>query len=820
MIPVIIPSYKKPEQLERCVAHLKAQTVEVETFVRDNSIDNIYFTAAINEGIKKYLDRDCEFIIALNQDMYLEPSAIEEMVKFMDSHPQCGIGAPLQLHSENSDFVVCGGCLEAFPFGKHQEGPLSEFAKDEPLFWGNGACMILRKEMIREIGLLDRNLLFIGSDSDYCFTARSRGWQVWRIANARGVHEHGASGAVADPGMDLLKINDMLYFGKKWLTGGLYRELSAEGKNCTPEAVETIMNQLAEAAAQQQAESLRPDHAEAHNNLAIALHGKGRHKEALENCDQAISIMPENARARHIRGFVLQSLGRRAEAIESYRKAVQLEPDFVEAHDHLGVALSAEDRCDEAVESYGRAIRFDPNYADAYNNLAITLGMQQRFDEAIANYQHAIRIEPGLVDAHYNLANILREQGRCAEAIAGYRRAIELRADHADAYNNLSRALKECGNFAEAVENCEKAIALKPDFAEACNNLGLLLKAQGQHSEAIANFEKAIQIKPDYANAHWNYSLALLSCGRFAEGWEQYQWRRKAGLGAILDSQRRDCSSWDGSPFVGKKLLIRYEQGMGDSLQFARYAPMVKALGGTVIFETLKPLLGILEGFDGIDEFVEAVPDGEPTVDFDLDVFVLDLPRILGTTVETIPAEVPYLYADRTKVEHWRDCLAGDHFKVGIVWAGSAKHTDDSNRSCRLEHFKPLAEIESVRLIGLQKGDPAAQAGQVRAKMPFVNLGDKFQDFADTAAVIENLDLVVSVDTAVLHLAGAMGKKVWGLLPFDADWRWMLDRSDSPWYPTMTLFRQTRPGDWDAVFSRVADELKRWASAGRVQVNG
>ncbi len=820
MIPVIIPSYKQREQLDRCIAHLKAQTAEVEIFVRDNSIDNIYFTAAINEGIKKYLDKDCEFILALNQDMYLEPDAIEEMVKFMDSHPQCGIGTPLQLHSENPDFVVCGGCLEAFPFGKHQQGPLSEFTRDEPLFWGNGACMMLRKEMIREIGLLDKNLLFIGSDSDYCFTARSRGWQVWRIANARGIHEQGASGAVADPGTDLLKINDMLYFGKKWLTGGLYRELSAEGKNCTSEAVETIMNQLADAAAQEQAVSLRPDHAEAYNNMAIALREQGRYEEALDNCRQALSIMPDNARAHHIMGFVLQSLGRHSEAIESYSRAVQLKPDFVEAHDHLGVALSAQDRCDEAIESYKQAIRLDPDYADAYNNLAITLGTQERLDEAVANYQQAIRLDPGLADAHYNLANILREQGQYAEAIAGYKRAIELRADHAEAYNNMSRALKECGEFSEAIENCEKAIVLKPDFAEAYNNLGLLLRAQGRHAEAIENHERAIQIKPDYANAHWNYSLVLLSCGRFAEGWEQYQWRRKARLGAILDSQRCDRSGWDGSSFAGKRLLIRYEQGMGDSLQFVRYVPMVKARGGTVIFEALGPLLGLLEGFDGIDQLVEAAPDGEPTVDFDLDAFVLDLPRILGTTVETIPAEVPYLYADRTKVEYWRDRLADDDFKVGIVWAGSPKHTNDSNRSCRLEHFKALGEIESVRLIGLQKGDPAAEAEQVRGKMLFVNLGAEFQDFADTAAVIENLDLVISVDTAVLHLAGAMGKKVWGLLPFDADWRWMLDRPDSPWYPTMKLFRQRMPGDWDGVFNCVAEELRRYVSAGRVRVNG
>ncbi len=820
MIPVVIPSYKEPEQLAKCVAHLEAQTVEVETFIRDNSTDNVYFTAAINEGIQRYLDEDCRYILMLNQDMYLEPNAVEEMVKFMDSHPQCGIGTPLQLHSENPDHVLYAGCLEAFPFGRHQQGPISDFSEDAPLFWGNGACMILRKQMIREIGLLDKNLVFIGSDSDYCFTARAKGWQVWRIANARGVHEHGASGAVADAGMDLLKINDMLYFGRKWLTGGLYRELSAEGENCTAEAVDTIMSQLAQAAADQQAASLKPDDANTCIDTAIALQRAGRHAEALEKCTQAVSIAPQDVRAHHVMGFVLQTQGRCGEAVESYRRAVQLKPDFAEAYDHLGVALSEQDRCDEAIDSHGKAIELAPDCAGAHNNLAIALGSQGRFDEAIASYQQALRLEPDLGDAHYNLANLLRQQRRYEEAIAGYNRAIELRADHAEAYNNLGRTLKECGRIGEAVQNCVRAIGLNPNLAEAHNNMGLLLRAQGRHDEAIESYEKAIQLKPDYANAHWNYSLALLSCGRYAEGWQEYQWRRKAKLGAILDSQRDRPGSWDGSPFSGKRLLIRYEQGMGDNLQFVRYAPMVKARGGTVIFETLEPLLGLLEGFDGIDELVAASPDGHPTVQFDLDVFVLDLPRLFGTTVETIPAEIPYLHADRAKVDSWGGRFGADDFKVGIVWAGSPRHTNDANRSCALGHFRHLGQIDGVRLLGLQKGPAAARTEQADVGMPFVNLGDEFEDFADTAAAIENLDLVVSVDTAALHLAGAMGKQVWALLPFDADWRWLRDRDDSPWYPTMKLFRQSRPGDWDGLFDSVAAELRRHVGARGVRVNG
>jgi len=244
MIPAIIPYYKNKSQLEKCVSHLEAQTAEVEVFVRDNDTDNVYYTAAVNEGIRKYLSWPSTYILVLNQDMYLEPAAVQEMAAFMDSHPDCGIGAPLQLYGQNPEYVIFAGGCEAFPMGKHQHGPLREFTQDKQILWANGACMILRKEMIQEIGLLDENYIFIGSDSDYSFTARSRGWQVWRIARARGIHEHGASGKLGDPKIELLKIKDMIYFGRKWLTGEAYRELSHEGAKLTPEIIAGIMGEL------------------------------------------------------------------------------------------------------------------------------------------------------------------------------------------------------------------------------------------------------------------------------------------------------------------------------------------------------------------------------------------------------------------------------------------------------------------------------------------------------------------------------------------------------------------------------------------------
>jgi len=246
MIPVIIPYYKNKNQLEKCIAHLKNQTVEVDIFVRDNNSDNIYFTSAVNEGIKKYLSQPCKYILILNQDMYLEPSAVEKMIAFMDLHPDCGIGAPLQLYSKKPDYVIFAGGYEAFPEGKHQHGQLFELNEDEEILWCNGACMIFRKEMIQEIGLLDENFVFIGSDSDYCFTARSRGWQVWRIAGARGIHECGASGSSTDASTEILKIKDMIHFGKKWLTGELYAEMAYKGKNSTSKTTDNVMAQLNE----------------------------------------------------------------------------------------------------------------------------------------------------------------------------------------------------------------------------------------------------------------------------------------------------------------------------------------------------------------------------------------------------------------------------------------------------------------------------------------------------------------------------------------------------------------------------------------------
>jgi len=300
--------------------------------------------------------------------------------------------------------------------------------------------------------------------------------------------------------------------------------------------------------------------------------------------------------------------------------------------------------------------------------------------------------------------------------------------------------------------------------------------------------------------------MALLLTGRFEEGWDEYRWRLRTEKAAY--PRRHHVPCWDGSPFAGKRLLVHYEQGFGDNIQFIRYLPMVKRRGGTVICEMLAPLIGLFHGLPGIDELIPASAERTLATEFDLYVPLLELPGIFGTTSKTIPAGVPYLHADPAKAEYWRQKLVSRAFKVGIVWAGKPAHPEDRTRSCHLRHFLHWSKIPGLRLFGLQKGAAANQTEDLSQEIAMTNLGGELDDFTDTAAVIANLDLIVSVDTAVLHLAGAMGRPAWAILPFSPDWRWMLDRPDSPWYPTMRLFRQKSYGDWDDVFQRVSQELQ------------
>jgi len=549
-----------------------------------------------------------------------------------------------------------------------------------------------------------------------------------------------------------------------------------------------------------------------------------RYAETVDNYRRLLQTDPNHAEVYVNIGIALKARGRLDEAIACYKQAIYLKPQLVEAHYNLANLLKAQDRYAEAATSYSQAVSLKPDFYQAYYNLGNVMRSTERFSDAIYNYRQAVRVKADYAEAYNNLAMTLKDTGRTDEAIENYREAIRLKPDYVEAHNNLGIALKDQGWLAEAVESYRRAVGLRPDYAEAHNNMGIALHANGEHDRALECFERAIQLVGDYAQAHWNRSLVLLLKGAFAEGWQEYQWRRRTNLAASAYPHKFNRPGWDGKPFVGKRLLVHYEQGLGDNLQFVRYLPMVKELGGTVIFESPRSMYGLLRAFDGIDELIEASPQRAPDVEFDFYTSPMDLPGIFGTTLETIPADVPYLCADPVRVEHWAERFSRSLFNVGIVWGGRPTGPKEvlslQHRSCALKHFAPLAGVGGVALYGLQQGPPAAQVDQLPERFLVSNLADQFDDLAETAAVIENLDLVISIDTSVAHLAGAMGRPVWVLLKSDADWRWLLDRQDSPWYPTMRLFRQSRPGDWNDVFSRVTGELRSHVEVWRKQVDG
>lgn len=459
-----------------------------------------------------------------------------------------------------------------------------------------------------------------------------------------------------------------------------------------------------------------------------------------------------------------------------------------------------------ALELVLKAIRINSNVPGYYNTFGVILAQAGREQAAIKAYRKAIELNNNYEIAYNNLGNSLQKLNKYDESIQYYARAIKLKPDYAEAYNNIAAALYKLGNFKEAIENCKKAVKLKEDYAEAYNTLAAALQSERRFDEAIESYSKTLQYAPEYAEAYYSRGMLYLLRGNFAKGWHDYQWRLKTNK--TKATLRYDKPQWQGENFHGKTLVVQAEQGFGDSIQFVRYLPMVKERGGTVIFAEKTELIGLFTNLDGIDDLVDTAKLTEGNVKHDLYVNLLTLPAIFETNIDTIPARIPYLSADASKIEYWHNNIKTDAFKIGIAWAGNSTHGNDRNRSCSLNNFIQLAKIENVTLFSLQKGSAAEQINHWPGDLELINLGREFRDFSDTAAAIENMDLTISVDTSVIHLAGAMAKNAWLLLPHEPDWRWMLNRDDSPWYPTISLFRQKQYGNWDGVFQSVAEQLK------------
>jgi tetratricopeptide (TPR) repeat protein len=540
--------------------------------------------------------------------------------------------------------------------------------------------------------------------------------------------------------------------------------------------------------------------------MAVQHHRGGRQPQAEQLYLRILQVDPWNARTLHFLGLLAHQTGRGNLAIEYIRQAVRIRPDYAEAHSNLGMVLAVQEKLAEAVVSYEEALRLKPDLAETHNNLANLLRHQGKLEQAVASYQKALHIKPRYAEAYCNLGLVLLEQGRLTEAEASQKNAICIDPTIAEARLNLGVIYAEQGKLTEAAECYEEALRLRPNYAQAFNNLGVVHAVQGRYTEAAGCYEQALCLNPDDADAHLNLAYSWFFRGDFEAAWPEYEWRwKRRGFSQPSFGQ----PTWDGTSIHGQTILVFAEQGMGDTLQFIRYAPLVKCLGARVLVQCQGPLLRLLATCRGIDRLVR---EGNPLPHFDVQVPLLSLPRIFGSNLTNIPATIPYLHVDRELCSHWqRELSSHEVFKVGIAWQGSPEHQRDRRRSVHLRKFEPLAGVPGVRLVSLQKGPGRDQLPLMVDRLNILDTADRLDDFADTAALLVNLDLVITVDTAVAHLAGALGIPVWVVLPFDADWRWLLDREDTPWYPTMRLFRQTTWGDWAGVFERVTAALQEQA---------
>lgn len=546
---------------------------------------------------------------------------------------------------------------------------------------------------------------------------------------------------------------------------------------------------------------------------ALRHHQAGRLSEAEQIYRQLLAAYPGHSDSLHLLGVIACQAGRQDIALDLIRQAIAISPEIALYHSNLGSMLQELGRPDEALECYRRALYLDPDFPEAYYNLGSALQRQGCLDEAAACYRRALELKPAYPEACLGLGTMLKEQGRLEEAVGCLGRALDLQPDLAEAHLNMADALRELGRLEAAVACYRKVVDLKPDLAEAHNNLGAAHMRQGWLDDAVACFRRAVELKPDSGEAHANLGMALLARGDMAAGWQEYEWRWKTPE-MLKDRRYFVQPQWRGEPAKGRTLLIHAEQGFGDTLQFCRYALLAVARGLRVVLEVPKPLVRLLRGLPTI---ARVVAEGEKLPPFDLHCPMLSLPLAFGTVVANIPSAPSYLHANAVKAAGWQGRLGrtiGQGPRIGLVWAANRRvhGTALVGRSLDPNGLAPLFAVPGVRFLSLQKDGPAAPADA-----PLIDFMGEMEDFADTAALIANLDLVVSVDTAVAHLAAAMGRPVWLLDRFDSCWRWRLGQHDSPWYPTMRLYRQPHPGAWDAVLAEVASDLRGFAEAWRAR---
>jgi len=597
----------------------------------------------------------------------------------------------------------------------------------------------------------------------------------------------------------------------------------------------------------------------------------GNYEKSVEYFQKVVSIVRQHPTAHYNLGISYHKLNQFEKAEENYRKAIEVNPKNADAYNNLGIVCSALGRKEQALEYYNKVLTFDKTNSKAFNNIGNLYSSLGKHSEAEYYYLQALTREPNDDSYMFNLSDCYIKQNKLAEALAILKKILAIKPGHYQALNSLGVVYIQQKEYQKAKETLEKAISLKNNFWEGYQNLGICYEKLNLNSEAIALYKKALDFNDGNVNAiiqlsnlamqegnytesenylhqleknknakvisytnlgvsklkqgdideaisytkkalddenataltHYNYAHALLLKGNFNEGWKEYEWRKKRDDFEIRTFSKPQLNHQD---VKDKKILVYDEQGLGDSIQFVRFLPKLKELGAYVILECSQRLAGIYKNLKGADQIIIKNGTNEPDVDYDFHIALLSLPLFFKTDLSNIPNDIPYLFAEQKLIEKWKTVVDDNYLKVGISWAGNPKNYNDRNRSCRLKDLEKLFSVPKVKFYSLQKGEPVKQIYEL-GNNSVMDLDTLMDTMDTTAAAIENFDLVISVDTSMAHLAGAMGKPVWVMLPFLPDWRWMLDRDDSPWYPNIKLFRQTVEKDWNSVVEKIRTEL-------------
>ncbi len=537
--------------------------------------------------------------------------------------------------------------------------------------------------------------------------------------------------------------------------------------------------------------------------FAMAKVAEESHAEARAMLERAVAIDPRLVHAFNDLGVICRRMGDAPAAESAYRAALAIDSGHVDTLYNYANLLADGDRADEAENLYRRALAGRPGHVGALNNLGRLLLGRDRTDDAIALFRQALTHDEGQPQTYNNLGNALKAAGALDDSVDAYRSCVEREPRFGDGWRNLSVVLQQMNRMDEAAAPAERAAALSPDNPELFLNLGTVMIRLGRYAEGRNALEKALALDPDYAEAHWNRSHLYLLDGDFRNGWAEYEWRLKCpGLNSY--GRKIDAPPWTGGDLAGKTIFVHWEQGFGDTIQFARFLPLVKERGGTVVFECQVALNALFAGLPGVDRLVNA---RDAVSGFDCYAPLLSLPNILGTDLASIPA-APYLTAPRAEVA--LPATDAGRLRIGLVWAGRAEHGNDRNRSIPLSALRMLFDVPGCDFFSLQLGAAREQISAEGLHAKLIDLSGSLTDFSATAALIGSLDLVISVDTAVAHLAGALGRPIWVLLPFVPDWRWMLGRNDTPWYGTMRLFRQGADRRWETPVAAIGAALAGW----------